>query len=195
MILVFLAFEVYAGVVGVGGRNSEMLTTGQAAALLGSSRQHVADLCDRGVLPCVALGKHRRIPRSAVERVVFGNPATAPELTRDQERSLWLHHAVAGKLVLDPEGVLDKARANLEHLMRVHAGGTSMPWLVRWAAVLDSGATAVLDLLTSRAELAVELRQNTPFAGMLTASERRTALATFYRHGSGGIEAARAAAA
>lgn len=191
----FLAFEVYAGVVGAGGRNSELLTTGQAATLLGSSRQHVVDLCDRGVLPCVALGKHRRIPRSAVERVVFGNPAAAPELTRDQERSLWLHHAVAGKLVLDPEGVLDRARANLAHLMRVHAGGRSMPWLVRWATVLDGGATVVLDVLTSRAELAVELRQNTLFAGVLSESERRAALAAFYRDGSGGIEAARAATA
>jgi excisionase family DNA binding protein len=30
---------------------TELLTTGQAAKLLGCSRQHVVDLCERGRLP------------------------------------------------------------------------------------------------------------------------------------------------
>jgi hypothetical protein len=115
-------------------------------------------------------------------------------LTRDQERSIWLHHAVAGKLALDPEGVLATARSNLEGLLAVHAEGRSMPWLAGWATVLQSGAKAVLDMLTSRDELAVELRQNSPFAGVLTERERRTALAAFQRHGSKDIGTAKVAA-
>lgn len=172
---------------------SELLTTGQAAALLGFSRQHVVDLCGRGRLPCVIVGSHRRIPRSAVERLAFGN-ADHPQLTRDQERSLWLHHAVAGKLVRDPEGVLARARAALARLMATHAGDRSMPWLTQWRVVLDQGAITVLDVLTSREESAIELRQNSPFAGTLTEPERRTVLAAFRRQESGSLHAAKATA-
>ena len=43
---------------------------------------------------------------------------------------------------------------------------------------------AVLDVLTSRDELAVELRQNSPFAGVLTEAERQAALASFRRQWS-----------
>ena len=46
-------------------------------------------------------------------------------------------------------------------------------------AVLDDGVEAVLDVLTSRSPQAVELRQNSPFAGVLPEAERRAVLATF----------------
>jgi len=159
---------------------SDLITTGQAAAMLGSSRQHIVDLCDRGLLPCLTVGTHRRIRRSAVEQLAFGAPSERP-LTRDQERSLWLHRAVAGKLALDPERVLATARANLDKQGAVH-GHRAAPWLARWTALLERGATAVLDVLTSRDEFAVELRQNSPFAGVLTDVERQAALASFRRH-------------
>ena len=47
----------------------DLLTTGEAAKLLNSSRQHVVDLCDRGELPFTTLGTHRRVQRRDVEAV------------------------------------------------------------------------------------------------------------------------------
>jgi len=44
---------------------------------------------------------------------------------------------------------------------------------------LDAGTEAVLEVLTSRAPEAVELRQNSPFAGVLSEAERRAVLAAF----------------
>ncbi len=151
----------------------ELLTTGEAAALLGSSRQHVVDLCERGWLPYVRVGSHRRVRRADVEAVL------RPELTRDQIRALWLHRAVAGKLVADPGGVLAKARANLLRLRLVHPDGMAAQWLDRWQDVLDEGAESVLQILTSRSPAAIELRQNSPFAGVLPEGERQAVLAAF----------------
>jgi excisionase family DNA binding protein len=151
----------------------EYLTTGEAAVLLGSSRQHVVDLCERGVLPYVKAGSHRRLRRAEVEALL------RPELTRDQFKALWLHRAVAGRLVTDPQGVLSKARTNLDRLRGVHPSGTAAVWLGRWQAILDDGVEAVVDALTSRAPDAVELRQNSPFAGVLAEAERRAVLAAF----------------
>jgi excisionase family DNA binding protein len=151
----------------------ELLTTGQVAQVLGVSRQHVVDLCERGVLPYVRVGSHRRVRRWDVEAL------TQQELTRDQSKALWLHHVVAARLALDPEGVLAKARDNLERLRTIHTRGMSRHWLDQWAVVLDEGADSVLQTLTSRSPHAVELRQNSPFAGVLSEEERSSALTAF----------------
>jgi excisionase family DNA binding protein len=154
-------------------RADDLLTTGEAAVLLGSSRQHVVDLCDRGVLPCLRVGSHRRVRRADVEAVLH------PELTRDQLKALWLHRAVAGHLVVDPHAVLTKARGNLDRLRRVHPTGMAAMWLGQWGELLDEGVEAVLEALTARKPYAVELRQNSPFAGVLQEDERRAVLAAF----------------
>jgi excisionase family DNA binding protein len=150
-----------------------LLTTGEAAALLRSSRQHVVDMCDRGLLPFVRVGSHRRLHRADIEAIL--NPA----LTRDQLKALWLHRAVAGRLVQNPDAVLAKAESNLERLNRVHPDGMAAVWLNGWRSVLDAGAEAVLNALTSREPNAVELRQNSPFAGVLPEEERRAVLEAF----------------
>src|SRR5437899_9286789 len=147
--------------------DGELLTTGEAALLQRSSRQHVVDLCERGLLPYVRVGTHRRLRRADVAAVL------RRELTRDQLKALWLHHAVAGRLVADPDRVLSKARTNLDRLRQLHSQGMAAMWLDRWRVILDEGVEAVLDALTSRTSHAVELRQNSPFAGVLSETERR----------------------
>jgi hypothetical protein len=104
------------------------------------------------------------------------------ELTRDQERSLWLHRAVAGRLALDPPAVLSQVAKNLRHLRQVHPVGVTARWLDEWQKVLDSGDDAVFGALTSSSMQAVELRQNSPFAGVLSEQERTAALEAFRNH-------------
>jgi len=48
--------------------------------------------------------------------------------------------------------------------------------------LLDDGPDAVFEALTSRARSAIELRQNSPFAGVLTTKERQAALNSFRTH-------------
>ena len=157
-------------------RGRGFLTTGQAAAMLGVSRQHVVDLCERGDLPFGSTGTHRRVPYSAVEALL------SDHLTREAERSLWLHRAVAGRLVGDPAGVIRLAEANLAKMEQIHPEGMSARWLSQWRTVLDQGADAVLDVLVSRSPVAVELRQNSPFAGVLSSEERSAVHKAFRDH-------------
>src|SRR3954454_2508068 len=112
----------------------DLLTTSEAAKLLRSSRQHVVDLCERGLLPYIKVGAHRRVSRADVDAML------RPELTRDQLKALWLHRAVAGRLVQDPDAVLAKARSNLERLHQVHQDGMAAVWLNRWRSALEAGA-------------------------------------------------------
>jgi excisionase family DNA binding protein len=153
----------------------DWLTTGQAARLLGVSRQHVVDLCNRGDLPWSSTGAHRRVRREDVETL----QATGARASRDQRRSLWLSYAVAGHLVTDPVGALDQARANLAVMRARHTRGQAAKWLAEWAELLDGPVEDVLAVLTSPVPRARELRQNSPFAGVLSEEERQRVLAAF----------------
>lgn len=153
-----------------------LLTTGEAARLLGSSRQHVVDLCTHGELPFVTVGKHRRVRRSDVEAL----RERAERMTREQLRSLWLGYAVAGRIVAEPEHCLRVARANVERMKRAHRGQT-LKWLEEWQSLLEGAIEPVLEAMTSRSPRARELRQNSPFAGALSASERQHVLEQFKR--------------
>ena len=152
-------------------RTRNWVTTGEAAVLLRSSRAHVADLCLRGLLPYVTIDGQRRMRRCDVEAFL------RPRMSREQVETLWLHRAVAGRLVRDPRTIMAAAAINLRRLRRMHPDGRDWEWLDRWDAVLDQGVEAVLDALTSSAEYAVELREASPFAGILTEAERAQVLA------------------
>lgn len=152
------------------------MSTGQVARVLGCSRQHVVDLCTDGRLPWVSIGTHRRVRRTDVDRLV------GRALTRDQERSLWLHHAVAAHVVADPVGALRTASRGLERLRDVHPAGPVVRSLELWQEIVDAGPSRVLEALTSRDAWAVELRQNSPFAGILTGAERSAVLQSFREH-------------
>jgi excisionase family DNA binding protein len=151
-----------------GSDDDDLLTTGQAAEVLSSSRQHVVDLCDRGDLAFTTTGVHRRVRRSDVEAL----RTRTDQLTRDQERSLWLAHAVAGAIVFDPTATIDLARQNLKRLQEQHTRGQLARWLGEWQVLLDGPIEDLLATLTSRTPRARELRQNNPFAGVLSDEQR-----------------------
>jgi excisionase family DNA binding protein len=155
--------------------DEDLLTTGQAASLLGTSRQHVVDLCTSGRLPFQVVGAHRRVCRGDVVRLLRGVPA----LTRDQRRSLWLHRVVAGKVAADPARTVATARRNLARLRAAHPRGRVTAAFDQWEALLDGPVESLLDLLVTPLPHAVELRQNSPFAGVLTERERLRALDAF----------------
>jgi excisionase family DNA binding protein len=160
---------------------STLLSTGDVASVLGVSRQHVVDLCDRGDLIFVWVGSHRRVPRSELDRLL--GAVHEGRLTRDQERSLWLHRAVLAELVNNPEDVLARVGGNLHHLRAQHVGrGMTAHWVGQWQKVLDAGVDAVADVLTSQRPAALQLRQNSPFAGVISQEVRSRVLASFVRH-------------
>src|SRR4051794_11309057 len=105
------------------------LTTTQAAKILHCSRQHIVTLCDEGTLPYSLVGTHRRISPDDLKRVI------QPALTCDEEQALWLHHAVAAKLVLDPDGVIAHAA------QRIDTASDASDAVVhrRWELLLEMG--------------------------------------------------------
>ena len=156
---------------------TDLVRTGEAARLLGCSRQHVVDLCDAGKLPVArGSGSHRYLRRSDVLALI------SQPLTRDKEQSRWLHAAIIGHLVKDPDLVLRQARDNIDRFSTVHAGTMAEHWLDQWRAALDSGPDRVLSVLVSETPEAAEMRQNSPFTGILSKDERIKVLESFRVH-------------
>jgi excisionase family DNA binding protein len=147
------------------------LTTGEAARLLNSSRQHVVDLCDRGELAFVTTGTHRRVRRGDLEAL----RTRTQKMTRDQRRSLWLAYAIAGRIVEDPQRARLLAAANLEQ-MAVASKGRPARWVAEWADLLSGPLERLLHDYTSHSPRGRELRQIAPFAGLLTDAERAAVL-------------------
>ena len=152
--------------------SSDLLTTQQAARVLGCSRQHVVDLCESGRLPYARIGTHRRLRRTDVEALT-----STRTVRREALRSLWLHRAVAGKFVADPPAAIALARRNLVRMLEVEP--RTQPYVEAWVRLLDAGAESVLEAMTSTSMEAIDLRQNTPFAGILSEAERQAILRAF----------------
>ncbi len=155
---------------------TELLTTGEIARLLGVTTQHVRNLCDRGLLPYVHVGSHRRVHRADFEALQSQHERV---LLRDQLRNLWLHQAVAGKLVTNPDRVLHIGRRNLSKLRDTHPTGSVVRQFKEWDRLLNGSFLDLLNMLTSTAPHSIELRQNSPFAGVLTEKERKQVLDSF----------------
>jgi len=114
-----------------------VVTTTQAAALLGASRQHVADLADRGGIPSWRNGTHRRFRREDVlayltrlRGATVGDDLGAMTLT--DRRSLAYGLLLGARLIASPDTVLARARRNLEQLRSVHSDGSADPYVDRW---------------------------------------------------------------
>lgn len=157
--------------------NDYWLTTGETAKKLGVSRQHVVDLCNRNELSFVKVGTHRRILDSSARALI------KPPLTREQEKSLWLHRALLAHLMLDPQKVLKAALTNIEDWKTKHrTDSMTTQYLEQWERVIDSGVDNVAGVLTGTDDTSKELRQNSPFAGVLSDGERQMVLHSFREH-------------
>lgn len=163
----------------------DLLTTGEAAAILGTSAMHVVKLCDRGQLPYTLTGSHRRIRRADVEALRTRGAGTGGgPMTTDQVRSLWLARAVAGKVAQDPDRAIRHGRERLSFLLGRDQDGR--PWLLRWQQIIDQGPEVIMRVLTSTDPEARELRANSPFGGLLSDAERRRVIESFSRARSRG---------
>lgn len=58
-------------------------------------------------------------------------------------------------------------------------------YLQRWEQVIEGGVDSVVPVLVGTDEVSSELRQNSPFAGVLSDIERRQVLRSFREHWDG----------
>ncbi len=88
---------------------------------------------------------------------------------RLERRSLAMHRAIAEKLRAKPE-LLSIPKENLDRW--IARGGRSTPYWERWRAILNGPLEEVLRVIQEDSPGMIDMRQSTPFAGVLTPKER-----------------------
>lgn len=102
-----------------------------------------------------------------------------PAMREEKAKSLWLRRAVLGELVQDPERVIALACGNVERAKReLPRSGT---YLAAWERVLAAGVEDIAEVCTGLDDWSSELRQNSPFAGVLNDEQQMAVLRGFRR--------------
>ena len=109
----------------------------------------------------------------------MSTPVDTRGLTPEQRRSLALGQAVAEVLVQDPDRVLEMARSNLVSMQTLHTRRNGKRMLHEWAVLLNGPSAPIVDVLTSAEPHARELRELSPFTGVLSQHQRLAVLASF----------------
>ena len=102
-----------------------------------------------------------------------------PHLTREDRRSLALHERIADRLRAAPAETLGRAETNLLRMRGPHPGAAEL--LDEWERLLQGSPDALVDALVNPGLHYRDLRHVTPFASVLSASERATAHREFRR--------------
>ncbi len=104
--------------------------------------------------------------------------ASAPELTRSEERSWKLHRAIAP--VLSRESLRDWTPIINRNLERLRNGVTGQPHernLDNWAVLInENDLSGIKRVLTGLDRASIEMREVSPMSGILTHEERLRAL-------------------
>lgn len=141
------------------------MTQAELASAAGTSQPTIAAYEAGAKSPTLRTVEHLA-QASGLEAVV---EVVAPT-TREDRRSLFLHRAIARRLVADPRGVLLRARRNLRTMGRAQPGARHL--LDEWRRIIRRPVSEIIETMTDPRSHARELRHATPFAGVLDASER-----------------------
>ncbi len=117
-----------------------------------------------------------RLARACAVEVVVD---FVPPLTREDRRSLELHAEIAARLLDDPAAVIHRARRTLRRMRSVQPSAAAL--LDEWERLVDGPLPELVAVLTDARPQARELRQVTPFAGVLSARERAVVYRRFQR--------------
>lgn len=160
-----------------------VVSTPKAAELLGVSRQHMAELADRGVITSWRVGRHRRFRTRdlmlyKLGRVRSGRETQPEQMSVSDLRSWILGVLVASKLDHDPEGTIELGKRNLAKQQVAHGDGSAQTWLTAWEKLLSGSIREIQHVLVSPTQECIALRHASPFAGVLSESERRWVIET-----------------
>ena len=100
-----------------------------------------------------------------------------PAMSREDRRSLTFHTAIARVLQRDPDPAVNRARKNLQKLLQSHPHADSL--LTCWQAWLELPTEELVTRMLDAGILAREMRQVSPFSGILKPEERSQIIKKF----------------
>lgn len=107
---------------------------------------------------------------------------TTAEARPENAVQLELHRTLLGKLLTDLGPARAIARRNLERMRDSVRGAQARSWLDEWSELVDEAGPRLVDVFLGEDERSIDLRQVSPFAGLLTQEEREASIERARRH-------------
>lgn len=104
-------------------------------------------------------------------------PFVGAPMSREERRSLALHQAIVKELFREPERVVRVARGNVDRMLEANPHAAAL--LEEWRRILDMPLAQVASRMLDPGEHGRELRQVSPFAGVLDARQRAAVYRAF----------------
>lgn len=104
-------------------------------------------------------------------------PLVSTPLTRDQERSIALHAAISRELRVRRREVIEVAMHNISRMRSVNPD--TSPLLDEWERILKGTTNQIVARMLDPSEHGRDLRQVTPFAGVLSPAKRAAVYRSF----------------
>jgi len=147
--------------------------TQRALAVGAGTSQPAIALYESGAKSPTVATLRRLASSQGLELVV----AYTPRLTREDCRSLAYHHAIASILRRGSVSAIKRARRTLTKMGEDHPG--AKPLFDHWSVWLDLPTEELISRMLDPGMTAREMRQVTPFAGLLEPKERVQILKRF----------------
>ena len=119
----------------------------------------------------------RTVDRMASSVGLACYPTVATPFTRDQARSLFLHFEISQVLRSRGAAVIEIARRNISRMRSLNPHAS--PLLDEWERILQGTVDQIVGRMLDPSEHGRDLRQVTPFAGVLTPAQRAATYASF----------------
>ncbi len=152
-------------------------------AVVGMTQHQLADAAETSQPTVAAYEAGAKSPTwRTVERLASSvglacYPLVTEPLTRDQARSLALHGVIARELRARGGEVLEIARRNISRMRSPNPHAS--PLLDEWERILEGTTDQIVARMLDPSEHGRDLRQVTPFAGVLTPTQRVAAYESF----------------
>ncbi len=119
----------------------------------------------------------RTVERMACSVGLSCYPIVGTPLTRDQARSLALHAAISQELRKRGDEVLGIARRNISQMRSLNPHASTL--LDEWQRILNGTTDQIVARMLDPSEHGRDLRQVTPFAGVLSPTKRAAVYKSF----------------
>ncbi len=147
--------------------------TQQALAVAAGTSQPTIALYERGAKSPTLETLQRLASSLGLELVL----TFTPQMSREDQRSLIYHQAICNRLRKDPVSSLERARSVLMKVSHQHKGAKKL--FDSWSRWLELPLEELILKILDPGQEAREMRQVSPFAGLLSPKERVILLTQF----------------